>query len=205
MLETIKRQMHVIYQTTPDQNPPEDPGLVTMTVDTDFPWPDSLRVALAYLASTTSTFESMEKFKLFKGDIEKSTKFDVVSFISQWSRYLNKDADVWAVLKFLTASPKPVVDRPPFSQCPRCELWIWPEAIRRTLPNRLPEDKKTWLDRSMKAYQDYPEPQYCLHCGQRFKYSIGLDYKACSSANDILNELGALAKVEQPTFDDITN
>ena len=204
MLKTVRRQMHVIYQTTPDQNPPEDPGLVTFTVDTETAWPDSMRVALAYLASTTSRFESLEKFRLFKHDIERYPDFDMVSFISLWDRYLDKDGDDWNIMRFITASPKPVVDRPPFSECPRCELWIWPEAIKRVQANHLPEDTGIWLERARQAYQDYPEPHYCLHCGQRFKYSDGLNYRAWSSVKDIVSELGIIAK-SQPTFEDITD
>lgn len=204
MLKTVRRQMHVIYQTTPDQNQPEDPGLVTFTVDTETAWPDSMRVALAYLASTTSRFESLEKFRLFKHDIEQYPDFDMVSFISLWDRYLDKDGDDWNIMRFITASPKPVVDRPPFSECPRCELCVWPEAIKRVQANRLPEDTGIWLERARQAYQDYPEPHYCLHCGQRFKYSDGLNYHAWSSVKDIVSELGIIAK-SQPTFEDITD
>ncbi|QIG78056.1 hypothetical protein BRUR0010001c01_00025 [Bifidobacterium phage BlindUri1] len=205
MLKTVTRQLLVTYSMDKEKDLPENPGLVTMTVDTELDWPDSMRVALAYAASVTSIFESLEKFGLFQKDIEQYPNLDIVSFISRWDRYLDKKADDWAILKFISASPKPVVKRPPFSRCPRCEARIWPGSLKRLSigPDHLPEENSDWLERAKAEYQENPEPHYCLHCGQRFRYSDGLDYKASSSIKEIVSELGTMAKASQPTFEDI--
>lgn len=206
MRKTVTQQLLVTYSMGKEKDLPENPGLITMTIDTELDWPDSMRVALAHLASSTYIFESIEKFNLFKRDIEQYPNIDIISFISRWDRYLDKKADDWNILKYISASPKPVVKRPPFSICPRCEFLIWPRATKRFSvgPDHLPEADSDWFERAKQIYQEDPEPHFCLHCGQRFKYSDGLDYKASSSVQSIVSELGTMAKASQPTFEDIT-
>lgn len=207
MLKTVTRQLLVAYSIDEDKDLPDNPGLITLTVDTELDWPDSMRIALAYSASVTSMFESIEIFNVFQKDIEQYPNFDIISFITRWNRYLDKKADDWNILKFISASPKAVVNKPPFSKCPRCEARIWPGSLKRLSvgPNHLPEENSDWLERAKNEYQENPEPHYCLHCGQRFKYSDGLDYKASSYVKDIVSELATVVRASQPTFEDITN
>lgn len=129
------------------------------------PYPDSMLVALLYITERYSVFSSLYEFEEFAGDFE-SEKVDLITFIRKWATKLDKNADSFNVLKFLTSSPKQVEGIPPYSTCPRCGLPLWQHTNRYTA-----ESEEQYRERLAALITNESIPRYCHTCGQRFKFA----------------------------------
>lgn len=174
---------------------------VTITVNPLIEWPGSIRVALLYLAWQNAHLIGRKTLQQFRTDLTAKT-LDLTGILTAWAGELNKDNDPFTVLKFLSRSPKPVTNRPPFSRCPSCDAMLWPAATLQADETR--NDPEYW--NRLKQLMDAPYPHYCLNCGQRFRIDgMSIDYKATAFRADLLNDVKAAAaySAHQPSFDDI--
>jgi hypothetical protein len=174
-----------VFQEVPKDEEPR-PTIISLDVNPLLEWPDSMRVALLHLAGLNAMFSDYNTFTEFKQQMEERKPID--HLVSDWTLQLNGKRDPWAVLKYLTASPKPVEDEPPHSACPRCGEPLWWGPVK---------DKAVLAER----YKTNPAPPYCLKCGQRFKYDGGrLAYAAVANEKAWARRLSREAEAEQPTL-----
>lgn len=178
----------VFQHLAQDEEP--QPTTISLEVNPWLAWPDSMRVALLHLADMNAMFSDYDTFTEFKRQMEARSPIDHLT--SDWTLQLDKKGDPWAVLKYLTASPKAVIDEPPYSVCPRCTHPLWQESLD--------------MDKALlaKRYKQYPVPPYCLKCGQRFKYDVAgqLAYTAAANAEAWAKRLKREADYEQLTLVD---
>lgn len=144
-----------VFQDVPKGMAPK-PTTVSLQVDPTLAWPNCMRVAMLYLASENAMFGDYTSFTEFKQQTE--TLRPIEQMAGEWTDQLDKKGNPWKVLSYCTASPKPVVDEPPYSICPRCGETLW----------GMPDGRNT---RTLLGHYDAnPTPVYCLKCGQRFKH-----------------------------------
>lgn len=184
-------EMLQVFQEVPKGELPESTQ-VRLRIDDTMPWPYSMRVALLHLA-TDGLFSNIDTFHEFRSQLE-ADKVDITGFVLDWAQVLDKDADVWKIVKYVFSSPKTVVDQPPESVCPRCGNPIW----RRSF-----EDSKQQVADS---YRLNPTPVFCIKCGQRFKYddAARICYTAAQNAEKRRQELAVILKASsQPSISDV--
>lgn len=183
---TVTTSLEVFQSIKKDEAP--RPVTITLTINPIITYPHAMRVALLYLAGQNAMFSDYDTFSEFKRQME--TLRPIEQMVSDWATQFDKDADPWKIIKYVTASPKPVVDEPPVSCCPRCNKPVWGS------PADL--DKSKLLD----LYTKNPIPLYCLKCGQRFKYddSSRLTYSAAANSNYWQKRLAREAQAQQPTL-----
>lgn len=121
-------------------------------------WPDSMRVALLWLASTgkkTCLFESKESAMAFNRLLLQEDGHSIIDIIGLYAPQLDEKGDKWKILRTVTAGPRPITGEPPDSLCPRCSAGIWRGESK---------------DMRATAFKRNPYPLYCLFCGQRYRY-----------------------------------
>lgn len=156
------------FQYVPKNEKPK-PTTVSIQIDPTRAWPNCLRVAMLHLAEENAMFGNYKSFEEFKHQMETLRPFEQMA--TEWAYQLDKHGDPWKIVAYCTASPKPVVDEPPYSVCPRCGETLWGRPdVRNT---------RTLLDH----YDANPTPVYCLKCGQRFKHGDDrLSYTAVANS-----------------------
>lgn len=176
---------------------------VTVNVNTLSVWPYTIYVALLYLAGKNARFANAVDFMNFK-QIFESKRFELLDFVDEWKSELNRRNDRFYILKFVSASDKPIIGAPPFSTCPRCGKLVWPDTEQKYIDSDAPdlgyEPDEARYRRALEKFQKNPHPLYCLYCGQRFRYTDDdIAYKGVSKADDVVKSLTALS-ARQPTF-----
>jgi hypothetical protein len=184
-LTQVTASMEVFQQLK--KNQPPKPVTITIRIDPILAWPNSMRVALLHLAGENAMFSDYTTFQEFRTQMETLRPIDQMA--SDWASQFDKDSDPWKILKYVTASPKPVVDEPPCSCCPRCGKPLWGSPADH--------DKATLLLK----YKQTPLPVFCLKCGQRFKYDGDrLSYTAAANFTAWEKRLTREADAKQPTL-----
>lgn len=128
--------------------------------------------ALGYLLTKNAHFMQEEEFNQVAQDFQ-SGQVPLMDLIVKDRGYLNKQHDIYQILRFVATSPRPVIDNAPVSRCPRCNNYIWAQNEEAPL---VPLHSRTWHSMAQNEFQRY-DPYFCLYCGQRFKrsYKYGMN------------------------------
>ncbi|MDF7641749.1 hypothetical protein PT279_09150 [Bifidobacterium sp. ESL0784] len=174
-----------VFQDIPRNEKPK-PTTISIEVDPTKAWPDSMRVAVSYLAAKNAMFGDYEAFKDFEFQFAACKYID--RLITIYANQLDKDGDPWKIMGYCTAGPKAVIDEPPYSICPRCGTSLWGQPSGN--------DNKWLID----SYKNNPDPVYCLKCGQRFKYDDAgrLAYTAVANSEKQIRRIKHELKAIQP-------
>ncbi|MFT8442208.1 MAG: hypothetical protein ABF780_05795 [Bifidobacterium aquikefiri] len=187
-LTHVTASMEVFQELKKTQTP--KPVTITLQINPLLAWPHSMRVALLHLANQNGLFSDYDTFTEFKKQMETLRPIDQMA--SDWASQFDKDSDPWKIIKYATSSPKQVVDEPPYSCCPRCGEPVWGSFDHHDKPQLL------------ELYRKRPYPEFCLKCGQRFKYDSGrLSYTAAIEYKTWERRLSREAGADQPSLTEV--
>lgn len=190
----VSRSVNVEYEGILAQAGLSADTTLRIEVDPESLYPDPQAVTLLWLAST-NTFHGLDLFEDFREDFEQRTGERLQEIVDNWPLVFRGDFE--HVSKKLFASPKPVVNRPPFSLCPRCARPLWAR------------EGVTPLDEIKHALKVDPHPWWCPVCGQRFAYDHatknGVDVwrircTAKFSARETLRDIDSMMAFDQPAL-----
>lgn len=117
---------------------------------------NSIPVSLLYLLECHAFINSMDEFNILECCLTAES-FDLIGFVKTYRDMLSKTGDFWTVMKFITASPKPVDGIPPVSYYPRCGALLWPDTTQRCI-NGQTRKRRRILPTNPRNLQEQPRP-----------------------------------------------
>lgn len=136
---------------------------ITISVDPESTYPDNIMLALLWMSQyCVFSDDPTDEYSLqnYRDEIaiygNSGYQRLVDNYFSAVFKY--KYGSQRNMLKLLLAPPQPLIGKPPYSKCPRCNTSLWAKL----------SDSEYVADLRV---VDNPEPVYCLECGQLFKYT----------------------------------
>lgn len=154
--KTMRTEQTLMGKATSDMD-------ITISVDPGSTYPDNIMLTLLWLSQYCMfSDDPTDEYSLqnFREDITIYGNSAYQRLVDHYfdAVYKVKYGSQRNMLKLLLAPPQPVIGKPPYSKCPRCDYTIWAKL----------SDSKHVAD--LRVVDD-PEPVYCLECGQLFKYT----------------------------------
>lgn len=156
-MKFTKRAYIKVWQNCPEDE--REDTTITLYDYEDANELNSIPVSLLYLLECHAFVNSMDEFNIPECCLTAES-FDLIGFVKTYRDMLSKTGDFWTLMKFITASPKPVDDIPPVSYCPRCGALIWPDTTQRCI-NGQPENDTEYYRRILEIYKNNPDPLFC--------------------------------------------